>query len=287
MTAFAKLSRWGVATLALLCLTPALAQGARAIDVDGRTLHAMDRGEGRPILFVHGWLGSGDAWSRQMAYFAASHRVVALDLTGFGDSDKPDVDAIEYDHALWDADIAAVIEQLDLDDVVLVGHSSGASSVVSYAARHPERVSALVLIDSIPLAPSEISREQGSDFSAMVLGGYDGFVEGIAAAVLSEPQGEPFRADLVADARRTSAEIAVESYWNWLLPDRRPLLDEIGVPTLVIHGSDDAIIPLPVGRALAQSLANAELHVIPRRGHAPHMTHPDLVNVLIRRFLGE
>ncbi|UCH24913.1 MAG: alpha/beta hydrolase [Trueperaceae bacterium] len=169
--------------------------------------------------------------------------------------------------------------------MILVGHSSGSSTVVSYAADHPEDVAKIVLISSIPMSPSEVTREQGGDFSNFVSGDFDTFVQVMVAGVFSEDGTEMHRAALADVMHLSTPDIAVESYWNYIAPDRTPLLAQIAVPTLVVHGAADVNIPVAVSQSIADGVGDATMHVITGKGHAPHITSPDLFNVLMYQFL--
>ncbi len=260
-------------------------QSTHQVEVDGRQLHVTAAGQGKPIIFVHGWLANSETWQNQIDYFSNFFRVIAFDLTGFGASDKPSVDEIEYNHALWDRDIEAIIDAFELKDVVLVGWSSGSSSVVSYTSTHPEDVAKIVLVGTIPMSPIDGSPEEGSDLTDFIAADFDGFVEFIAPTILSDPGSEAAQELLKAAARQSNSNVALESYWNYLMPDRTPLLAQIDAPALLIHGAEDAMMPVVLSQITAAALPDATLHIIAGRGHGPHITSPALFNVLMHTFL--
>ncbi len=132
-----------------------------AIVHEGIRLAYIDRGQGEPaFVFVHGWTSNRSAFSPQIEHFSKTNRVVAIDLRGHGDSDKPK--GKEYSIAAYADDVAYVIEQLGIERAVVIGHSMGGPVVLQLAAFHPDRVVALVLLDPSPFTRTPEARQVAS-----------------------------------------------------------------------------------------------------------------------------
>lgn len=126
-----------------------------AVVIDGSLVHYEALGRGQPVLFIHGWLGSWRYWLPSMEAIAAKHRAYALDLWGFGDSDKsrPRYSVSDYTHL-----VDSFLKYLGIEQLALVGHALGASVALEYAIQNPERVDRLMVV-SLPLTPDSISRK--------------------------------------------------------------------------------------------------------------------------------
>tara|TARA_R110002050_G_scaffold247843_1_gene385618 strand:+ start:582 stop:974 length:393 start_codon:yes stop_codon:yes gene_type:complete len=116
----------------------------------------MLKAKGKTLLFVHGWMGSSSVWREQVAYFSKNYRIVTFDLTGFGQSDKPDES--DYTPDVWLEDIDVIISHLNIDRPILIGWSMGGAIGIGYAFTLPTVLSKLVLVSTTPLlvAPNEI-----------------------------------------------------------------------------------------------------------------------------------
>jgi non-heme chloroperoxidase len=263
----------------------------------GIEIYYEDHGAGQPVVLIHGYPLSGRAWDKQVAaLLEAGHRVITYDRRGFGQSSQP---ATGYDYDTFAADLAALLEHLDLRDAVLVGHSMGTGEVTRYlATRGPARVAKGVLISPIP--PFLLATPDNPDGVPQSL--FDGFVQAAQADTPAWMKGfldNFYNADtllgtLVSDqayqaswniAVTASATAAVACIGTWAT-DFRGDLPKIDVPVLVLQGDADQVLPLgKTGQRLPALLHDAALIVIEGGPHAIPWTHADQVNTALLDFL--
>ena len=260
-------------------------------------LHYEDVGTGSPVVLIHGWPLSGRSWESQVpALVEAGHRVVTYDRRGFGDSSQP---WGGYDYDTFAADLDALLQHLDLRGVALVGFSMGGGEVVRYIARYgTDRVAKAVLAAAVPpyLYKSADNPDGGLDDATIAafqegvktdrLAFLEGFTTNFFSAAgqlkVSEPQREYAR-DIAASA---SPKGTLDCIAAFARTDFRADLETVTVPTLVIHGDSDAIVPLEVsGKRSAQAIANAELVVVKDAPHGFNASHANEFNGHLVRFL--
>ena len=252
------------------------------VQQDGVRLSLEEAGAGEPpMVFVHGWTCAHSAFAPQVEHFRHTHRTVAVDLRGHGASDAPEGD---YSISLLAEDVAWVGRQLALGPSVIVGHSMGALVAVELAARHPEAVAALVLVDSAPIEPPPETTELFGQFLEELRGeGSDAarrrFVEGL----LFLPSD-----DATLKARVCNEMLAVPGHVAYgcmkaMTEWPGAALRAVGVPALAIHADRPINDPAELS-GLCPTLVNAQT---PGVGHFNQLLAPDLVNQLIEAFLVE
>lgn len=260
-------------------------------------LYYEDHGAGQPVVLIHGWPLNGASWEKQTAaLLAAGHRVITYDRRGFGRSDQP---ADGYDYDTFAADLREVLTALDLRDVVLVGFSMGSGEVTRYLGTYgSERIDKAVMIGVVP--PFLLKTEDNP-------GGVDGSVfKGIEEAITADRYAflTSFLADFynvdVLGGERISEQV-VQASWNvavgasakgtldcvqaWLT-DFRADPPRIDVPTLIIHGDADRILPLDATAVpLTKGIKDARLTVVPGGPHGLLWTHAAEVNEALLAFL--
>ena len=267
---------------------------------DGVDIFYKDWGpkNARPIVFHHGWPLSSDDWDAQMLFFVGKgYRVVAHDRRGHGRSSQV-WDGHDMDH--YAADAAAVVEHLDLRDPVHVGHSAGGGEALHYTVRHGEgRVAKLVLIGAVPPLMLQTKANPGGLPKEV----FDGFRSALAANraqfFLDVPTG-PFYG-----YNRPGAQLSqgvVQNWWRqgvmgsakahydcikaFSETDFTEDLKACKVPTLVMHGDDDQIVPFADSAPLsAQMLKNGTLKVYEGLSHGLCTTHPELINADLLAFI--
>lgn len=245
------------------------------------SLNVVDRGGGSPVVLVHGWSLSHEAWGETISFLeAAGHRVVALDLRGHGASKEPADGA----YAISDlaADVAAVLEVLDLRHATVVGWSLGGMVGLRVAADHPERVGRLVLVASNGVAHARRPRfEFGSAPEKIVAQLEAGEVEArevtrrsvLAAGFASAPEPAVLE-DLLRISLQTGTPAALAALRTLMLTDQVDLLARVSQPVVQILGADDPSVSRQGGDWLVEELVDATQVVLPS-GHYPMHEAPD------------
>lgn len=258
---------------------------------DGVQLYYKDWGSGRPVVFSHGWPLSSDSWEAQMLFLASQgYRVIAHDRRGHGRSSQP-WDGNDMDH--YADDLAAVIEALDLKDAVLVGFSTGGGEVARYIGRHgTKRVSKAVLVSSVPPLMLKTPANPGGLPIEVFDGLRKGSIDNRSQLYLDLAAG-PFFGFNRPDAKPSQG--LINSFWmQGMMGGHKNTYDSIAafsatdftedlkrfdVPTLVIHGDDDQVVPIDAaGKASAKLVKDAKLIVYPGAPHGITDTHKDRLN---------
>ncbi|WP_411699192.1 alpha/beta fold hydrolase [Conyzicola sp.] len=263
---------------------------AEQVDVVTRN-NVTVSGTGRPIVFAHGFGCSQDMW-RFVAPHFDDHQVVLFDHVGSGRSDLSAYRPGKYDSLEgYAGDVVEILEQLDLNDVVLVGHSVGSIIGMLAANRVPSRIGALVLVGPSPRYIDTVDYTGGfsqADIDALLDGldaNYFGWAESIAPAMMGAPD-QPGLTDELSDSFcSTDPTIARHFARVTFLSDNRADLAHVGAPTLIVQSRDDVIAPMAVGQFVADHIPNSELVILPVTGHCPHLSAPAQVVTAIRSFL--
>ncbi|MER6851570.1 alpha/beta hydrolase [Streptomyces flaveolus] len=267
---------------------------------DGTTIFYKDWGprDGEPIVFHHGWPLSADDWDNQMLFFLAQgYRVIAHDRRGHGRSTQT---ATGHDMDTYAADVTAVTDALDLRGAVHIGHSTGGGEVARYVARaKPGRVSKAVLVGAVP--PLMLKTEANPGGLPMEV--FDGFREGVAGnraqSFIDIPSG-PFYG-----FNRPGAQVSqglIDNWWRQGMmgaanahyecvaafseTDFTEDLQQIEVPVLVAHGTDDQVVPYDDSAPLTvKLLKNGTLKSYEGYPHGMLSTHPEVLNSDILAFI--
>jgi pimeloyl-ACP methyl ester carboxylesterase len=262
-------------------------------------LYYEDHGTGNPVVLVHGWPLSGAAWEKQVpVLLEAGHRVITYDRRGFGDSSKP---TMGYDYDTFAADLNKLVTTLNLQDAALVGFSMGGGEVARYLGTYgSKRVSKAVFIASIPpFLLKTPENPEGVDGSV-----FDGIKKAIVAdrpAFLSQFLSNFYNLDVLGG--KLISDQVVQLSWNigagaspkgtldcvsaWLT-DFLNDLKKIDVPTLVIHGDSDRILPLSAtGKRTAELVKGSKLVIVEGGPHGLTWTHAEKVNSALLDFIGQ
>lgn len=272
----------------------------QSVAVEGHRMVYLDVGQGPPVILVHGLGGSLWVWENQWASLSAAHRVIAVDLLGFGLSDKPEI-------AYTPSELVRVfrdfMDAVGVQRATLVGNSMGAGLAAGMALTYPERVDRLILIDGLPghvrrnltsplirhtletvaLAPAWLLKlKPGLDWQGSV-------EEDLAEAVYDKSLLTP-----AVVARESSLQSRPGRLYPLLtLLKNLPLweqgfgrqLGHIRHPTLIIWGAEDRIFPATIGWGLQTTVPGSKLVLIPAAGHLPQWERPELVNPILLEFL--
>ncbi len=264
---------------------------------DGTTIFYKDWGTGQPVVFSHGWPLTADAWDDQTFFLASrGYRAIAHDRRGGGRSSQP-WDGNDLDH--YADDLAALLDTLDLHDAVLVGHSTGGGEVARYIGRHgTSRVAKAVLAGAVPPLMLKTAANPGG----LPIEVFDQLRAGLSA------DRSQFYKDLSAPffgANRPGSKVSqgiLDAFWLWSMQvglkgafdcikafsetDQTEDLKRFDIPTLIIHGDDDQIVPIADSALLSSKIVKgATLKVYPGAPHGLTFTHREQFNADLLAFL--
>jgi non-heme chloroperoxidase len=265
-------------------------------------LHVEDSGgPGRPVVLIHGWPLSGESWSEQTGPLAeAGYRVVTYDRRGFGSSDKPKgIGTAGYDYDTLADDLHAVLTELDLTDVTLVGFSMGGGEVARYATKHGnERVHSVVFAAAVPpyLLKSDdnpegpLDTETAAAFEAGIREDRDAFFDQWSTQFYSADGvltvTEDTRLAAYALTQQADQRAVLGCLTAFGSTDFREDLPNVTVPTLVIHGDSDAIVPFEgSGRRTHDAIPGSDLVVVEGGPHGFNVSHAGEFNEALIAFL--
>lgn len=275
-------------SIALMCLLScvvvrptAAAEKRTAVSADGVEIVFSTEGTGSPaLLFVHGWSCDRSYWKNQIAEFAKSYTVVTVDLGGHGESG---LDRKDWTVEAFGKDVAAVVETLGLDRVVLIGHSMGGAVIFEAARLVPDRVVALVGVDTY----QDLEREIGDDVRAQFLAAFrtdfvattKSFVRGMFPAGADTALVDAVAADMAA----APPEVAVSSLENVFEYKTRGKLEGLKIP---VHAINADLYPTNLEAGKRQTYA-FEVKIMPGRGHFPMLEDPATFNKLLAETIAE
>ena len=263
---------------------------------DGVRIYFKDYGKGEPVLFSHGWPLDADMWESQLVHLAENgYRAIAFDRRGFGRSDQP---WEGYNYDTFADDIHGLIEHLGLSDITLVGFSMGGGDVTRYIGRYgTEKVKSLVLLGAVtPIFGQTADHPEGPEKAV-----FDGIIAGLRKdrAQFIKEFATPFyginAGQTVSDGVLTqtlniallaSLKGTIDCVTAFSETDFRTDVAKVDVPTLIIHGSNDQIVPFEATGKLAHELiAGSELKVYDNGPHGFAVTHQERLNQDLLAFL--
>ena len=261
-------------------------------------LHYQDYGDGPPVVLIHGWPLSGRTWEAQVGPLVqAGYRVVTYDRRGFGASSQP---WTGYDYDTFAQDLEALLKHLSLEKVTLVGFSMGGGEVARYIGRYgTQRIAGAVFAAAVTpylfkgpdnpdgaVTDKDVKAKEGG-----VLKDRLDFLEGFSHKFFSDKTGKL----LVSESQREYAKMIAafaspkgthDCVGAFSRTDFRDDLAKIDVPTLIIHGDSDQIVPLEVsGARTHKAVARSQLHVIKNGPHGCNLSHADEFNQALLGFL--
>ncbi|MCW2866828.1 MAG: alpha/beta hydrolase fold protein [Marmoricola sp.] len=256
-----------------------------------------DQGAGQPVVLIHGWPLSARSWEAQVpALIGAGYRVITYDRRGFGASSQP---WEGYDYDTFAADLAALLDHLDLNDAVLIGFSMGGGEIARYIGSHGEdRLRSVVFAAAVPpyLLKGDDNPDGGlsrEDVDGMKQGATDdreAFLDGFMTAFFSAGDQlrvtEEQRQEALTLAAQAEDKALVDCIEAFGTTDFRADLEKVTVPTLVIHGDGDGTVPFEVsGKRTAEAISGSELVVVENGPHGLNVSHPEEFNRSLLSFL--
>jgi pimeloyl-ACP methyl ester carboxylesterase len=269
------------------------------LEIDGHEVNYCELGEGPAILFVHGLGASWQSWLEQLPEFAASHRVVAMDLPGFGYSESPSEDiSIEY-YARWTAQF---MDALGIESAAVVGNSMGGFVSAELAIKSPERVQRLVFVSAAifwqnrrraqPLV--QLAKLSDAVVARALVRATDDIATrrrlryaALATAGFRYPQyvSDELAHEMVRSARRTDGFLpALQALAGYDLEEELP---KISCPTLIVWGANDQLVSVKDAERLEDLIPDSRREVFERTGHVAMLERPERFNRLLEEFLAE
>ncbi len=260
------------------------------VKINGLDIALEDRGVGLPVLFIHGYPLSRRIWEQQLEGLAGVARLVAPDLRGHGESAAAPG---PYSMDLLAEDCHAILKALDITvPVVLCGLSMGGYVAFAFHRKYPEQMAGLILAATRPgedSPESKANRDKAADLARR--DGPSAVAESMLPKMLS-PKSYAERPELVQSVREIMQATSLDGVLGDLMgmksrPDSTPALKKIEKPTLILHGSDDQLIPASEAVAMGGAIPGARLELLPDAGHLLNMEQPQLFNKAVGEFLRE
>lgn len=261
----------------------------RLTSVDDNEIFYRDLGEGRPVLLVHGWGASHEFFDPQITALCDDYRVVPVDLRGHGKSDKPASGYTYDDHC---RDLQAVVDQLGLSDVTLLGWSMGGGVAFNFAGKWGDSLSQLVLVG--PAAPKYLagdgweygmSYEEAAPLREQERTDTPAFRQWVYEQATHVDVGEETRRWFWECSMQTPTWSGLKSWDALVSEDMRDLVPEITVPTLILQGEEDALVPGEAVEYLGDELDSVEVTFYEECGHTPHWEVRETFNQDLTEFL--
>ena len=256
--------------------------------INGFSMSFTDAGHDIPLVLVHGYPLNRAMWQPQVEGLSDIARIIAPDLRGHGDSQAV---SGPYSMDRFADDLYTLLDTLQVaQKIVLCGLSMGGYVAFAFYRKYPERVAGLILTSTRAGADSpegRAARDQAADLARAK--GVPAIVEGMLPRLLS-PVTYKKKPHLVEQAREIMLRTSLQGVLGDLAgmkerPDSTPTLAHITVPTLLLPGADDQIIPLADAQAMQAGIPGAQLKIIPNAGHLPNLENPAAFNRAVRRFL--
>lgn len=269
----------------------------RRVALPGADVNYLELGEGKPVLFVHGISGSWQNWLENLPHFARRYRAIALDLPGFGASPMPDwdIDMPAYGRVLHD-----FCEKLGIEGATIVGNSMGGLIAAEAATAMPGRFEKLVLVSAAGII-NTWSPEERAVATAWAWKTFGPHFADRGRWIVTHPRARqivfgPFlrypnrlRADLLFEQIRSGLERAEgfgEALHAVIRHDIRERLGEIEMPTMIVWGQSDRVVPMGAALSYHRRIPHSRLEIFERTGHVPQLERPLRFNSLLEEFLG-
>ncbi len=269
----------------------------QTIQIKNQTIFYAVRGEGEPLMLIHGYGAGSWVWEKQVEILSRKYRVYALDLIGHGFSDRP---RMEYTPETYILFLRNFMDGLGIERATLVGNSMGGGIAWAVAALFPERVKKLILINCVP--PDVLNQVRNESFRTLAAVKDIPLLPYLVIASRNKSSIKGVLQECLSDGRLITPEVLNRQYQLirikgtiWVLystlknakktSEMRDLLARIHQPTLLLWGERDLIFPLTVGESLHQAIKGSKFQIIEKSGHIPMWETPEEVNRAIQDFL--
>jgi pimeloyl-ACP methyl ester carboxylesterase len=271
----------------------------RTIQIKGNTIFYVVKGEGEPLLLIHGYGAGSWVWEKQINILSKNYKVYALDIIGYGYSDRP---RIEYTPETYIHFLRDFIDGLEIERATLIGNSMGGGIAWAMAALFPKRVGKLILIDCVP--PDVLKQVRNESFRALAVIKNIPFLPYWVISSRNKNSIRRVLQECLFDRELISPAL-LDRQWElirfkgsaWVLystlkhaKDTSKMGDYLSLinhPTLLIWGEQDLVFPPSVGESLHRAIKGSKLDIIKRSGHIPMWETPEEVNQVILDFLKE
>ncbi len=250
--------------------------------IDNQIVHFELLGRGRPVLFLHGWLGSWRYWFPTVQVLSEHFRTYSLDFWGFGDSRRKNTrESIQN----YSDQVVRFLDELGIERIAIVGHSMGGMVALKTAINHPDRIIRLVTVGA-PIQGNSLSwllKTTDLPIFANVFAKLPWLRRYLFGFFLGEARDHAVH-EIIDDSLKSNADTLRLAVSSMMRTDLRPELSSLRVPTLVVHGGRDDIVD-PRQADLFDDVESVEVALMPGSRHFPFLDEPDLFNDLLIRFL--
>ncbi len=254
------------------------------INVNGVNLYYEISGQGPALVLLHGWTENHKFWKFQTPTFSREYNVIAIDLRGHGESDKPKTG---YSIQTFADDLHHLLNTFETNRAIIVGHSMGGMTALVFCLKYPEKVKALILVNTTSVGVHEAGLISPKETLQMIrTSGFENIVEHFFAQTFFAPGTSE---DLISWAKsevlKTPQYVVEEALKAIMEHDVTARLSEITVPTLIIHGTQDFAISVKMAEMMNEKILNSNLQIIEGVGHHTMLEKPDEFGNAVLDFL--
>ncbi len=250
------------------------------------SINYVEAGEGeKTIVLIHGWTANHERWSRIMEFLSKYFKVIALDLRGHGESSKPEM---EYSIDLYTDDLYKFLKELGIEKAILAGHSMGGMISQNFYIKHSEMVEGLILIGTSAKVVDNFSMKFNTSLAMFLMKvNYNMAIKTVLGRAFSNLTPKDVKEKYINEAlEKIPKYVAISSFKDFVKNfDTRGKLKDLKVPTLIIVGENDRMLPPRMSQLLNNSIPDSELYVVPEAGHEVMIESPDEVIKAIDTFL--
>jgi pimeloyl-ACP methyl ester carboxylesterase len=259
----------------------------KQIDIFGQKIHYVEAGAGPTVILLHGLGGDISNWGQNLPVLAAKYHVFALDQIGFGKSDKP---MINYRVQTLVDFLDSFCRKLEITKATVVGNSLGGWTAMAFALEHPEKVSRLVLVDSAGYSFAKEGRTVSRDLMLRLNASSIDDAKSVLSMILANKQmiTEGLAEQFLAQHLARNDGYTINAFIDSILRGEDFVDGKLGaikVPTLIVWGREDLLVPLNSGNMLAHDIGGSELVVLDRCGHVPMLECAQPFNAAVLKFL--